>query len=365
LRVVLTSDGHTYRYLPPLPKRLLPPFVSGSKYPPYGLRKVQAKTGWEVLPPEEALKLALRGEVDAVGVYVNDPKGLTPVSKSLKSLFGELGQEESFRELVEGLRRAKELGGVKVFAGGPGAWQVEGEPWLDLVVYGEAESLSDEVLIERGRVQLPRAERFLAIRGPSGMAEVEVMRGEREVDFAVVEEEMRLQAEAHGYVNLISQDLFAHPRLYDLLALARKFGRVKFSNATVKSAAEVDLGRVREVLGLSENNFVTPVLSDSRGSCTLEEFDVIKDLNEAFIYPTVFVRESRLEEVAKYKVVAFPIVEEDPARAFYLAWKVSSKAVRRPYADLVERVLRKNLERGGKLLKESGLLGVALSLLSP
>ncbi|MGC9106286.1 MAG: hypothetical protein ACP5HQ_07705 [Thermoprotei archaeon] len=365
MRVVLTSDGHTYRYLPALPRRLLPPFVRGSKHPPYGLRKVQARTGWEVLPPEEAVRLALRGQVDAVGVYVNDPKGLTPVSRSLKSLFRELGQEESFKELVEGLRKAKELSGVKVFAGGPGAWQVEGEPWLDLVVYGEAESLSEEVLSERGKVQLPRAEKFLAIRGPSGMAEVEVMRGDREVDFAVVEEEMRLQAKAHGYVNLISHDLFAHPRLYDLLALSRKFGRVKFSNVTVKSATEVDLGRVREVLGLSESNFVTPVLSDSKGSCTLEEFDVIKDLNEAFIYPTVFVRESRLEEVAKYKVVAFPIVEDNPARAFYLAWKVSSEAVRRPYAGLVERVLKKNFDNKGRLLRESGLLGVALSILIP
>ena len=47
-----------------------------------------------------------RGRVDAVGIYVIDPKGLSPVSASLWALFGELGQEESFGELREAIRAA-------------------------------------------------------------------------------------------------------------------------------------------------------------------------------------------------------------------------------------------------------------------
>ena len=365
MKVVLTADEVTFRYLPPLPKRLMPPLLRGSKYPPYGLRKVEAATSWRVLPPREALREVNRGRVDAVGIYVNDPKGLSSVSASLRALLGKLGQEESFGELREAIREAKRRSNVKVFVGGPGAWELEGESWVDLVIKGDAENLREETLEAKGTVNLGRADEFIPVRAPSGMAEVEVMRGERVVDEGVIEREMEIQARAHGRVNLIAQDLFAHPDLLDLLVKARRYGRVRFSNVTVESSLRVDLTKVKEALGLNERNFATPVLSSGKGSCVLKEVEVIRELNRAFIYPTVFVDEGTLDEVGKYKAIVFPIAREDPAGAFLKAWRLNSRLLRRPYDRLVERVLEKNKESGGELLRRKGLAWVVLSALRP
>lgn len=365
MRVVLTADEVTFRYLPPLPKRLRPPLLRGSKYPPYGLRKVEVATSWRVLPPREALREVNRGRVDAVGIYVNDPKGLSPVSASLRALLGELGQEESFRELREAVEEAKRRSNVKVFVGGPGAWELEGESWVDLVVMGDAENMREETLEGRGTIDLGRADEFIPVKSPSGMAEVEVMRGERVVDDEVIEREMEIQARAHGWVNLIAQDLFAHPDLLNLLVKARRYGRVRFSNVTVESSLRVDLAKVKEALGLNERNFASPVLSSGKGSCVLKEVEVIRELNRAFIYPTVFVDEGTLDDVGKYRAIVFPIAREDPAGAFLKAWRLNSRLLRRPYDRLVERVLERNKESGGELLRRKGLAWVVLSVLWP
>jgi len=59
--------------------------------------------------------------------------------------------------------------------------------------------------------------------------------------------------------------------------------------------------------------------------------EVIRELNRAFIYPTVFVDEGTLDEVGKYKAIVFPIAREDPAGAFLKAWRLNSRLLRRPY----------------------------------
>jgi hypothetical protein len=97
----------------------------------------------------------------------------------------------------------------------------------------------------------------------------------------------------------------------------------------------------------------------------LKEVEVIRELNRAFIYPTVFVDEGTLDEVGKYKAIVFPIAREDPAGAFLKAWRLNSRLLRRPYDRLVERVLEKNKESGGELLRRKGLAWVVLSALRP
>ena len=90
--MVLTADEVTFRYLPPLPKRLRPPLLRGSKYPPYGLRKVEAATSWRVLPPREALREVNRGRVEA--------KDTAELNQTIEAIRGVKGVASTLTSIV-------------------------------------------------------------------------------------------------------------------------------------------------------------------------------------------------------------------------------------------------------------------------
>ena len=352
MRAVLTSDEATFYYSPPLPLRLKAERVR-AKYPLYSLLKVSSATGWKVVDPEKAVELARSGEVNAVGIYVNDPLGVSPVSKSLGLLFGEEpGHVNALRILLRQLRET----GVEVFAGGPGAWQLSGVT----VVTGDAENFPN-VDLKGDYVDLGEAKVFVPIKSPSGMGEVEVERRGRAVPREVAVKEMEVQARTHGYVNLISRDLFSLPDLYDLLALASKYGEVRFSNVDINSVATVDLRKVREVLGLSEDRFASPVLTKG-GSCGVDEPEVLRELNREFIYPVVHVREGEIEEFTKYRCIIIPMFEERPYEALYKAWKHNRRFVKSGLVREIDEIVRKNYETRGELLRKARGNGDAVAI---
>ena len=352
MKVVLTSDEVTFYYSPPLPLRLKTERVR-AKYPLYSLVKVSSVTGWEIVDPWRAVELARSGEVDAVGIYVNDPLGVSPVSKSLGLLFGEEpGHVYALRTLLNRLRES----GVKIFAGGPGAWQLSGVT----VVTGDAENFPD-LDLKGNYVDLGEAKGFVPVRSPSGMGEVEVERRGRAVPREVVVKEMEIQARAHGYVNLISRDLFSLPDLYDLLVVASKYGEVRFSNVDITSVAVIDLRKVREVLGLSENRFAFPVLIKG-GSCGVDEPEILRELNREFIYPVVHVKEGEIDEFTKYRCIIIPMFEERPYEALYKAWRHNRRFVKSGLAREVDEIVRKNYEMRGELLRKTRGNGDAVAI---
>ncbi|MCY0883161.1 MAG: hypothetical protein OWQ50_05040 [Acidianus infernus] len=48
--MILTADEATFYSLSPLPERILP-IARKNRYPPYGLRKIEAITNSIILPP--------------------------------------------------------------------------------------------------------------------------------------------------------------------------------------------------------------------------------------------------------------------------------------------------------------------------
>lgn len=362
--ISLTSDYSTFYSLPPLPSRLLP-FARKSKYPPYGLRKVEAiiKNG-KIVPPN---KLA---DSEIIGIYVNDPLGLTEVAQGIRKILGEEpGHVTSFKEFYS---RLKDFKGIKI-AGGPGAWEVTDQEWIDHIIIGEAEKTLPLFIqkISNGE-KLPKViygektDVFYPIKGPSAMAEVEVMRKDRKVPLEVVKEELKIQSKSHGYVNLISNDLFAYGEgLIDLLRLSFTYGKVIFSNITHVSSLTVDLGKVKEVLSLSENNWRSPVLSSEKGSCIYKaESEVLRELNKNFIYPMIYVTdEERVYELMKYKTIIIPLPSTYPDsegffKILYDAWMHDKQLLKIPFSRVIDFIMYKTIVSKGEYLRKVNLNGI-------
>ncbi|WP_338602090.1 hypothetical protein V6M85_01485 [Sulfolobus tengchongensis] len=366
--MILTSDYSTFHSLPPLPLRLLPSFIKGRKYPPYGLRKVEAIIVESRIVPPEKLNDNLVCKEKLIGIYVNDPFGLTEVSKGLVSIFHEeLNYSYYFRKFSRIVKRFKEKCNIKVLAGGPGAWEVVNEDWIDHVIIGEAEITLPKVLNENSTskiIQGTESDRFYPIKGPSAMAEVEVMRKDRKIPISVIKEELKIQS-IHGYVNLISNDLLAYgdeKDVLNLLELSSHYGKVYFSQISVISAMAFNLSKIREVLGLNENNWRSPVLSSKAGSCILKiESEVIKELNKNFIYPTIFTDIENFRELDKYKAIIIPLLSkensEDVYSILYNIWLHNKKVTKIPFSRVVDYILYKNKETKGEYLNKLKLRG--------
>jgi len=359
-RIILTSDYSTFYSLPPLPSRLLP-FYRKAKYPPYGLRKVEAITQGEIVPPE---KLPKTNE-GVIGIYVNDPLGLSEVAQGLRRIFGdEPNYVSSFRAFVEKIKALKERGRkIKLIVGGPGAWELTKRDWIDHVLLGEAEKTLPEVIKKIEEEELPKviygesADKFYPIRSPSAMAEVEVMRKDKRIPLDVVKKELEIQSKSHGYVNLISQDLFSYGNgLIDLLKLSSSYGKVIFSNISVISSLTVDLGKIKEILRLNENNWRSPVLSSKPGSCIYKvEKEVLVELNKNFIYPMIYTDSYNVYNLMNYKSIIIPIPsseDEGIYKVLYDVWLYDKKIVKIPFSSVIDYVLRKNLETKGEYLRK-------------
>lgn len=351
--MILTADPATFYSLTPLPTRVIP-FVRKAKYPPYGLRKIEAIVDGMIVPPED-----LSRDIDILGIYVNDPLALTPVSSIYEALFGEKPRfYSSFMEFSAKISRLKKEKGFKVIVGGPGSWElVDNKPWwVDTIVLGEAENVIFEAMEKDGIIKGTPAERFHPIRAPSAFAEVEVMRGtDRKVPDWVVKKEMKVQS-VHGRVNLISNDLFSYgDELYDLLTLAKSYGKVYFNQISLKGLSKVDLEEVRRILGLNERDYRTPVLSRDPGACTLSDkvdVDAIRELNKAFIYPMIYVPDERVDEYWGVKALVIPLPTSDRYYDYlYRAWLINERVIKSRFNKLVERVLEKNAKTKGEFLK--------------
>lgn len=216
--VVLTSDRGSFTsysgvstlgYVACMPSRLVPrPLMNyiftppertdrrgESLVAPYALRKVEAalhKSGITdvVVTTPEMLERVVGPQTRIVGISVHDPLGLSPVSFKLTMIFGggPSWTEEFFRELGEKISRLKRKYGFRVFAGGPGVWQLllERPEWLDTIFTGEAEldlpdlvknALSNKEMPESATGRMPKVEDIPTIIKPSRFGEVQITRG--------------------------------------------------------------------------------------------------------------------------------------------------------------------------------------------
>jgi radical SAM superfamily enzyme YgiQ (UPF0313 family) len=119
---------------------------------PYGLRKTEAqliKEGFKVntISPK-SLKKALKN-AKVLGIHTMDPFGLGPASTTLAALFKkEPYLSKHFHNLLQNpeILKAKQRG-LKIIAGGPGAWQFQYRAeqqkklGIDCVVEGEGENV--------------------------------------------------------------------------------------------------------------------------------------------------------------------------------------------------------------------------------
>ncbi len=173
VRIVLTADRalftdyHGWDFLGfglCLPYRLVPEVVEyhllapkvpvdglRAKFAPYALCKVEASllaSGFSredvVIAPPHAIRRVVGEDTEVVGVHVLDPKGLAPVSWTLRALAGggktctELEFERLMREIISLKWRYR----FKVVVGGPGSWQLRGyedKYGIDVLYDGECE----------------------------------------------------------------------------------------------------------------------------------------------------------------------------------------------------------------------------------
>jgi len=122
-----------------------------AKYAPYALGKVEASllvSGFSredvIITPPHMIRKAIDKDTEIVGVHVLDPKGLAPVSWTLKALSGggKTCTELEFEKLIYEVRSLKDKYKFKVIVGGPGNWQLRGYEdryGIDVLYDGESE----------------------------------------------------------------------------------------------------------------------------------------------------------------------------------------------------------------------------------
>ena len=122
-----------------------------AKYAPYALGKVEASLlafGFSredvVITPPHMIRKAIDKDTEIVGVHVVDPKGLAPVSWTLKALSGggKTCTELEFEKLIYKIKSLKDKYKFKVIVGGPGNWQLRGyedKYGIDVLYDGESE----------------------------------------------------------------------------------------------------------------------------------------------------------------------------------------------------------------------------------
>jgi len=136
---------------PPVPRDNTKKDFKRAKFAHCGTRKIEAallKHGFSekdvvVCRPQDVKKVITK-KTKIVGITANDPMGLGPASSTFSDMTGvETYSHRYFRELVHN-PVIRTRGDIKVFAGGPGAWQLADERirmrmGIDCVVQGEGE----------------------------------------------------------------------------------------------------------------------------------------------------------------------------------------------------------------------------------
>ena len=219
----------------------------GSRYAPYGLRKIEAlllnngfaKSDVIVVHPRD-LDSVVGRDTKVVGISSMDPAGMAYVSKTYSSIIGggEPLNAIEFRKLVNhrSIRRYR----PKVIVGGFGSWQLERKKVADLygvncVVIGNGETLvldifrkvvNDEPLPRVVRAQnSANHDQVPLIRRPAIHGCVEISRGcgrncqfctptmqkRRDVPLENILKEVEITAkEGEGRITLVTEDLFIY-----------------------------------------------------------------------------------------------------------------------------------------------------------
>ena len=119
---------------------------------PYGLRKAEAvllKDGFKVQTVSPKHLKTFLPQAKVLGIHVMDPFGLGPASTTLAAMFKK---EPFLAQHFKALLRQPEIAeakkrGLKVFVGGPGAWQFKYRPdfqeqyGIDCIMEGEGENV--------------------------------------------------------------------------------------------------------------------------------------------------------------------------------------------------------------------------------
>ncbi|MEB2836792.1 MAG: B12-binding domain-containing radical SAM protein [Desulfurococcales archaeon] len=340
-RIVLTADRALFTDFSGLdalgfglclPVRLMPSFVEyrilapraplrggRAAYAPYALAKVEASllaAGFTrdevVIVPPEHLDDVIDEDTELVGVHVVDPRGLAPVSWTLRVMTGggETCTAHEFRRLMERVSRLKRRYHFKVVVGGPGVWQLRGhtgEYGIDVLYEGEAE-VDFPLLVKKildgeetpgivvGRLANP--EEIPPIVTPSRNGHVQITRGcprgcqfckpttfiFRSIPLETILREAELNARAGApEINFVTEDVLLYgakglhlnedavKRLFDeTMRVVRRYGvsKVTFSHVTLSSALVLK-GAVRhisEVNNLSEGDPLFPQVGFESGS---------------------------------------------------------------------------------------------------
>ena len=169
-----------------------------AKYAPYALGKTEASllaSGFSkddiLLTPPHKLKKAIDKDTEVVGVHVLDPKGMAPVSWTLKALSGGgmTCTELEFEKLMYEIKNLKKKYKFKVIVGGPGNWQLRGyqdKYGIDILYDGESEItfpllvkkvLSGEEIPKYVHGEFTPVEKIPIITTPSRNGLVQITRG--------------------------------------------------------------------------------------------------------------------------------------------------------------------------------------------
>ncbi len=195
-----------------MPYRLVPKFVEylvlapraptidgvRAKFAPLGLCKTEAallaagfKREEVAIVPPHALRKAIDADTEIVAVHVLDPKGLAPVTWTLKAISGggKSCTELEFDNLMKVVLELKHRYRFKLIVGGPGVWQLRG--WedryeIDVLFDGESELtfpqvvkkiLDGEEVPRYVKGEPPPVEAIPLIVTPSRNGQVQITRG--------------------------------------------------------------------------------------------------------------------------------------------------------------------------------------------
>lgn len=316
-----------------MPYRLVPSFVEyfvlspkprtvdgyRAKFAPLGIAKTEAAllaAGFRreevAIVPPHALEKAIDKDTAVVGVHVLDPKGLAPVTWTLKAISGggKSCTELEFERLMMKVLELKRRYGFKVVVGGPGVWQLRGfedQYGIDVMYDGESE-ITFPLIVKKilNGEEVPRyvkgepvpVEKIPIIVTPSRNGQVQITRGcprrcrfcsptmwvfrSMPMDMVLKEVEINLRA-GFKYVGFVTEDVLLYgakglnlnpdavKKLFrETYKLASRYGvdRIGFSHVSCASAlvAKDAVKFISDVQGLSRKRPLFPQIGLESGS---------------------------------------------------------------------------------------------------
>ncbi len=316
-----------------MPYRLVPKFVEymvlapraptvdgvRARFAPLGICKTEAallaagfKREEVAIVPPHALRKAVDKDTAIVAVHVLDPKGLAPVTWTLKAISGggTSCTELEFENLMKVVLELKHRYRFKLVVGGPGSWQLRG--WedkyeIDVLYDGESELtfpivvkklLNGEEVPRYVRGEPPPPEAIPLIVTPSRNGQVQITRGcprrcrfcsptmwrFRSIPLEQILKEVKFNLDA-GFksVGFVTEDVLLYganglklnpdaiKKLFDeTVKLASKYGvdTVGFSHVSCASALVVKdvVKYISDLEGLSDSKPLFPQIGLESGS---------------------------------------------------------------------------------------------------